>query len=137
MAFQNVTDACQWGNTTMMFYQDRLSTFEHWPKQIIPNQYQLARAGFYYTGQYDKVTCFCCNLTVHAWEQNDDPWKEHERLSPSCMYIKMIGIPEKTDKPEGFRPFGCNSMTGNNLFVKPIQPKPMQTETRATEKCCW
>ena len=110
-----------------------------------PNKYQLAKAGFYYTGEYDKVRCFCCNLTVFAWEQTDNPLKEHESLSTSCMYVQMVGAeptevqpvafrPFGTEKDEnkqaGFRPtgFGSSSLTGKNLFVNPIQPKPVESE---------
>ena len=131
----NDMDACQWQNKSMLYYKDRLNTYEHWPKQMKPNQYQLAKAGFYYTGEYDKVRCFCCNLTVFAWEQTDNPLKEHERLSSSCMYVQMIGVEPievqpsvfrpfgaEKDKQTGFRPtgFGSNSLSGKNLFVKPF-----------------
>ena len=74
-----------------MSYDDRVATFQFWPNQLKPNKYQLARNGFYYTGEYDKVTCFCCDMTVYAWEQKDDSFQEHLRLSPSCVFLKMIG----------------------------------------------
>ena len=52
----------------MKLYQDRLLTFHHWPKQIIPDKYSLAQAGFYYTGQSDFTICFACGLKVNQWE---------------------------------------------------------------------
>ena len=73
----SATEAIDCGNTNMMFYEDRLSTFENWSKQINPDKYRLAKAGFYYKGQVDVVTCFSCNITVNDWETNDNPWEEH------------------------------------------------------------
>ena len=73
----------------MKLYQDRLLTFHHWPKQIIPDRYSLA--GFYYTGQSDFTICFACGLKVNQWERQDKPWDEHIRLSPDCLYLKLIG----------------------------------------------
>lgn len=75
----------------MKRYQDRLRTFYNWPKQIIPDKYALAQAGFYYTGQSDLTVCFACHLKVYQWERHDNPWGEHKRLSPSCHYIMMVG----------------------------------------------
>lgn len=85
----------------MKLYQDRLLTFHHWPKQIIPDKYALAQAGFYYTGQSDFTVCFACSLKVNQWERQDKPWDEHKRLSPDCMYLKMIGYGETSqdEKP--------------------------------------
>ena len=75
----------------MMFYEDRLQSFEHWSKQIEPNKMSLAKAGFYYTGSADKVTCFSCGVKVMSWEPSDQPWEEHEKWSPACIYLKMTG----------------------------------------------
>lgn len=84
-------ESCLFG---MKLYQDRLLTFHHWPKQIIPDKYSLAQAGFYYTGQSDFTICFACGLKVNQWERQDKPWDEHIRLSPDCLYLKMIGYGE-------------------------------------------
>ncbi|MCG8113113.1 MAG: baculoviral IAP repeat-containing protein [Candidatus Thiodiazotropha taylori] len=78
----------------MKMYQDRLLTFHNWPKQILPNKYALAQAGFYYTGQGDVTFCFACSLKVSQWERQDNPWDEHKRLSPGCVYLKMVGYGE-------------------------------------------
>ena len=84
-------ESCLFG---MKLYQDRLLIFHHWPKQIIPDKYSLAQAGFYYTGQSDFTICFACGLKVNQWERLDRPWDEHIRLSPDCLYLKMIGYSE-------------------------------------------
>jgi hypothetical protein len=127
----------------MMFYEDRLHTFEYWSKQIRPNKEALTKAGFYYTGTADKVTCFACGVNLSSWEPDDEPWAEHETWSPACIYLKMTGyktedknlmqpgVTFQTEKQSklGFAPafgqnsghtfgFGTNSITGANLFVK-------------------
>ena len=75
----------------MMFYEDRLTTFERWSKQIQPDKYRLAKAGFYYTGEIDKVICFACGATLREWERTDDPWTEHYKWSKTCVFLKMTG----------------------------------------------
>ena len=114
----------------MMFYEDRLTTFEHWSKQINPDKYRLAKAGFYYTGQADAVTCFSCNQTVSDWEPNDDPWNEHYKWSKQCVFLKMTGYEaslDVIDKPVfGTTTFGQQRAT-DSTFVKrwsEFSPKP-------------
>ena len=117
---------------SMIFYEDRLHTFEFWSKQIRPTKEALSKAGFNYTGNADKVTCFACGVHLSSWDPTDEPWAEHEKWSPSCIYVKMTGYkpePKTTgftfDKQQpqrqGFS-FGQNSAfgsyTGSNLFAK-------------------
>ena len=111
----NVMDACQWQNKSMLCYEDRLITYEHWPKQLRLNQFQLAKAG-----EYDKVTCFCCNLTLFVWEQTGKPSKEHERLSPSCLYIKMIGAEPTEDQTVETSPFGMGKDENKEVGFQPF-----------------
>ena len=81
----------------MMFYEDRLTTFEHWSKQIQPDKYRLAKAGFYYMGEIDKVVCFSCGITLREWEQTDDPLVEHYKWSKNCVFLKMTGYKGNMD----------------------------------------
>ena len=74
----------------MSLYRDRLLTFHNWPKQLFPDKYALAKAGFYYTGQSDVTVCFSCHLKVGQCESYDQPWEEHKRLSPRCNYLMMV-----------------------------------------------
>ena len=41
----------------------------------------------------DSVTCFFCNKSLDCWDENDDPWFEHQKHAPTCAFAKM-------DKPE-------------------------------------
>ena len=131
MQNMDVADALQSKRKDMMFYDDRLATFKFWPNQLKPDKYELARNGFYYTGQFDKVTCFCCNLSVYAWEQTDDPFQEHLRMSSSCGFLKMVGSGkvnvQSDDERRKFPTFEKKSHTSgfdfassipSNVFVK-------------------
>jgi hypothetical protein len=75
-------------------YVDRLSTYRLWPKQLKQDKYELAQAGFFYTKEGDIVECFACGVIVSQWKANDKPLVEHEKWSPDCIYIKVIGSGE-------------------------------------------
>uniref|UniRef100_A0A8C0TPV6 RING-type E3 ubiquitin transferase n=1 Tax=Canis lupus familiaris TaxID=9615 RepID=A0A8C0TPV6_CANLF len=47
----------------------------------------LAAAGFFHTGQQDKVRCFFCYGGLQSWEQGDDPWTEHAKWFPRCEFL--------------------------------------------------
>ncbi|NXO79992.1 BIR7B protein, partial [Sitta europaea] len=65
----------------------RLSTFENWPQNSSMHPEQLARAGFFYTGQGDVVRCFYCDGGVRSWSFGDDPWQEHAKWYPECEFL--------------------------------------------------
>ncbi|XP_068006491.1 baculoviral IAP repeat-containing protein 7 [Melanerpes formicivorus] len=65
----------------------RLSTFQNWPQYTDMPPEQLARAGFYYTGQDDVVRCFHCDGGVRSWSFGDDPWREHAKWYPECEFL--------------------------------------------------
>ncbi|XP_056143558.1 E3 ubiquitin-protein ligase XIAP [Lampris incognitus] len=48
---------------------------------------RLARAGFYFTGQADRVRCFSCRKTVENWCRGDTPVERHKEVSPSCKFL--------------------------------------------------
>lgn len=119
---------CTANNTNMEFYESRLKTFDTYPKQMLPDKYQLARAGLYYTGKSDVCQCFSCHVKLSAWERDDDAIKEHFKWSPNCTYIKMVGAPPQIQT--GFT-FGSSVSlggfgTGSNNFVKTLAPKHFQ-----------
>ena len=45
----------EYKSSDLMFYEDRLKTYELWSSQIQPDMFQLSSAGFYYTGRNDTV----------------------------------------------------------------------------------
>ena len=71
-------------------YDDRYATFNLWPKAHPVRKDQLARAGFFYTGEGDKVICPWCNICLNEWEAFDLPIEEHKRHSPYCDFILML-----------------------------------------------
>ncbi|MET0103904.1 MAG: baculoviral IAP repeat-containing protein [Sedimenticola sp.] len=101
----NATDACTVFSTPK-YYEDRLKTFDSWPKQMMPNKYDLAKCGFTYTGTGDNVKCFHCGIHLKDWERTDNPWNEHYKWSPACNYLKMIGWNEGVNVPDTHAGFG-------------------------------
>ncbi|NXX34431.1 BIR7B protein, partial [Nicator chloris] len=71
----------------MVTEEMRLSTFENWPQNSNMHPEQLARAGFFYTGQGDVVRCFYCDGGVRSWSFGDDPWREHAKWYPECEFL--------------------------------------------------
>uniref|UniRef100_A0A8C8RAG4 RING-type E3 ubiquitin transferase n=1 Tax=Pelusios castaneus TaxID=367368 RepID=A0A8C8RAG4_9SAUR len=65
----------------------RLATFQNWPPYTELYPEQLARAGFFYTGQGDTVRCFYCDGSLRNWELGDDPWREHAKWFPRCEFL--------------------------------------------------
>ena len=123
----NLTDAMSCVNTNMMFYEDRLLTFEHWSKQIHPDKYKLSKAGFFYTGEFDKVICFACGAVLREWESTDDPWVEHHKWSKNCVFLKMTGYEINVDMPNknigGFHfPAQCNTNGSINVTNGGFKP---------------
>ncbi|XP_041350762.1 uncharacterized protein LOC121369769 [Gigantopelta aegis] len=56
------------------FYR-RLYTFGRWPLQMSPMPRELAKAGFFYTGDHDVIVCYSCGLRTYSWQKMDDPEK--------------------------------------------------------------
>lgn len=65
----------------------RLSTFKAWPLPFL-SPTDLAKAGFYYTGPGDRVTCFTCGGQLNNWEPKDNALSEHRRHFPSCPFLE-------------------------------------------------
>ncbi|XP_068813875.1 E3 ubiquitin-protein ligase XIAP isoform X2 [Struthio camelus] len=65
----------------------RLATFVKFPFDCPVSASALARAGFVYTGEGDKVKCFSCHATIEGWEYGDSAFEKHKNLSPNCKFI--------------------------------------------------
>ncbi|XP_069351917.1 baculoviral IAP repeat-containing protein 7 isoform X2 [Eulemur rufifrons] len=65
----------------------RLASFYDWPPTTGVWPETLAAAGFFYTGQQDKVRCFFCYGGLQSWKQGDDPWTEHAKWFPRCPFL--------------------------------------------------
>ncbi|XP_043920362.1 baculoviral IAP repeat-containing protein 1e-like [Protopterus annectens] len=66
----------------------RVESFQKWPLYAKTDPILLAAAGFFFTGNKDKVQCFSCNGSLANWEVDDDPWKEHAKWFPECEYLQ-------------------------------------------------
>ena len=82
--------------------ETRIESFKHpeWerhPLNRLPDSSplkpaSLSRAGFFYTGKEDNVTCFWCGLGLNHWEPTDDPVNEHVRFTPRCTWLlRLLG----------------------------------------------
>nr|XP_026693981.1 baculoviral IAP repeat-containing protein 2-like [Ciona intestinalis] len=48
---------------------------------------QIAKAGFYYLGDRDRVKCWYCNRGLQNWDPDDEPWTEHAKWFPICQFV--------------------------------------------------
>ena len=111
----NVMD-CVSTKDNMEYYENRLKTFDTYPKQMLPDKIQLARAELYYNGKSDVCQCFRCHVKLSSWERDDDAIKEHYKWSPQCEYIKMVEVGSSAPSFGGFG-------TGSSNMVKPLDTK--------------
>lgn len=65
----------------------RLQTYTTFPSYCPVSALTLARAGFFYTGEGDKVRCFSCHATVEGWQRGDSAAGRHKTVSPNCAFI--------------------------------------------------
>ncbi|RYP46838.1 hypothetical protein DL768_007005 [Monosporascus sp. mg162] len=65
-----------------------------WPHRHLDPE-SFARAGFYFdpTPEYpDNTVCFLCSRKIGGWEDGDNPFEEHLRLSPHCGWAIVAAI---------------------------------------------
>uniref|UniRef100_A0A3Q3BSV3 Baculoviral IAP repeat containing 2 n=1 Tax=Kryptolebias marmoratus TaxID=37003 RepID=A0A3Q3BSV3_KRYMA len=74
-------------NPSMRREQDRLDSFHSWTLSVITPA-ELAKAGFYYLGQGDRVGCFSCGGQLSNWEPGDRAVSEHQRHYPNCRFVR-------------------------------------------------
>ncbi|CAM4677102.1 unnamed protein product [Leuciscus chuanchicus] len=67
--------------------QERLDTFQNWPLAPV-SPAELAKSGFYYLGQGDRVACFSCGGQLSNWEPGDRVVSEHQRHYPNCRFVR-------------------------------------------------
>jgi hypothetical protein len=69
--------------------EKRKLTFFAWPKCLQYIADDLVEAGFFYNGESDHVTCFCCGIAIKDWECCSNPWEDHAAFSPKCKFLIM------------------------------------------------
>lgn len=65
--------------------KERERSFLNWNHNYI-NSTSLAKAGFFYLGVRDLVQCFKCGLKLQNWGEFEDPFIEHKKFNPNCVY---------------------------------------------------
>ncbi|XP_048088217.1 E3 ubiquitin-protein ligase XIAP isoform X2 [Alosa alosa] len=68
----------------------RVNSFRHFPRAKEVSAERLARAGFYFTGESDRVRCFSCQQTVENWSSADTPVNRHLQASPACKFLSCV-----------------------------------------------
>jgi hypothetical protein len=77
-------------STDMCSELSRLNTFRCWPQSNVQRPAALARAGFYYLGQADRVRCAFCGGTLKSWQRGDEPMREHATHYPQCSLVQGV-----------------------------------------------
>lgn len=49
------------------------------------------------------MLCFCCSQGLKDWEDDDEPWTEHARWSPTCTYVLLSKGKDFVDKACGVK----------------------------------
>ncbi|CAF1207026.1 unnamed protein product [Rotaria sordida] len=68
----------------------RYASFTNWSSEASPTIDEFVRAGFFYTGSKNIVTCFYCGGSLQNWGVNDNPMVEHTRCFSNCGYAKKL-----------------------------------------------
>lgn len=69
--------------------EKRLKSFETWCQNLIQKPEVMVDAGFFFTGQNDKVICYFCGGKLKDWSPEDIPWFAHARYFPFCPYVLL------------------------------------------------
>ena len=63
---------------------------------MLPDKFELARAGLYYKGKSDICVCFRCHVKLSSWERDEDAIKEHLNL---MVYTKRRRLENYNTEP--------------------------------------
>ena len=72
-----------------------MRTYMYWPSTSSVNVFELARAGFVFTGMDDVVKCFQCKGTLKMWKPGDDPMDGHREYYPDCPHVMALDALKK------------------------------------------
>lgn len=91
---------------------ERLGTFSNqeipWPLSYMDPR-DMARAGFFFTFQEDKVQCAFCRGQISTWLPGDDPLQEHKlHFMKNCPFLNGVNV--------GNEPIGSDPCLGGRLL---------------------
>ncbi|XP_059622264.1 baculoviral IAP repeat-containing protein 2-like [Phlebotomus argentipes] len=69
---------------------ERLKTFQNWSYDFKKSFMELCDAGFFYTGEKDRVSCFTCGTSILNWKENHCVWEKHIQSYRYCEFVKSI-----------------------------------------------
>jgi len=92
----------------------RLLTFDKWPASAKVEPRKIAKAGFFYTGQYAEAKCLWCDCVITTWEYGDQVMTRHRSASPDCPFVRDVSdnIPLLA------------STTSSNNIMSPLSEEP-------------
>ncbi|XP_060073076.1 baculoviral IAP repeat-containing protein 2-like [Ylistrum balloti] len=89
----------------------RLCTFHNYPAFKRVSCLLLARAGFYYNGNQDEVTCYSCNKSISGWTNASNPYLVHKEYSPNCNHMRSMFDISPAASRSSATGMVCNSMS--------------------------
>ncbi|XP_032878241.1 baculoviral IAP repeat-containing protein 3-like [Amblyraja radiata] len=111
--------------------ETRLQTFQNWPSYSSLMPAELAKAGFHYTGEDDKVVCFVCGGRLSNWEPGDRATIEHRRHFPSCPFIlgnEVGNVPMNNSESQ---------RSNQHAVLHPRHPEMLSYDTRLQTFSSW
>lgn len=98
------------------FEDIRLTTYDDWQVPFI-NKNTLAKIGFYFLQDEDKVKCHFCKVIIKHWKNGDDPIEDHIKWSPSCRLMRRRStdnVPIDADQLDQILPPRSSDVCGHN-----------------------
>lgn len=87
--FKDIDNSTDLRKLELMIYEwARLESFNTFPRSSSVSCLRLAKSGFYYTGNGEQATCFCCGVSNDSWNTNESVHAIHKRISPNCKFVK-------------------------------------------------
>jgi hypothetical protein len=74
----------------LKYESSRLLTFDKWPASAKVEPRKIAKAGFFYTGQYAEAKCLWCNCVITTWDYGDQAMTRHRSASPDCPFVRDV-----------------------------------------------
>ncbi|XP_028816843.1 E3 ubiquitin-protein ligase XIAP [Denticeps clupeoides] len=128
------------GSTNWSSISARINSFQQFPRGEQVWVEQLARAGFYYTGQADQVRCFSCQGTVDTWLAEDTPVSRHRRVSPDCAFLSCVhrgGDVQATDEASEATDFSLRTGDVVDETTYPMVPHMCDEDARFQTFQAW
>ncbi|XP_078492411.1 zinc finger protein [Ciona intestinalis] len=133
-------------NSHMRHNDSRVVTFDsRWPKnKTQATVQQIAKAGFFYLGDRDRVKCWYCNGGLQNWDPDDEPWTEHAKWFPTCEFLirskgpdfvhHMVSLYPNLPRPILQTARGANGNQSSGTSSAPVIIDPQAEKRKLREK---